>query len=106
MPSHTGIQRRISSGEGYRGREDPCPRQANSSVKSRIESIEILAVQALLHNAHQFAKALIMHDFTGAKELHHLVHIGIIAQAQNIFVGGAGLLLWYDLISTTYSLLF
>ena len=90
----------------FRKRTEGNPRSFFCLVKSRIEGIEILAVQAFLHDAHQFAKALIMHDLPGSEEFHHLVDIGIITEAQDIFIGGACLLLWYDLISTTYSLLF
>lgn len=42
-----------------------------------------------------------MDDLPLAQEAQHINDIRVIGLQKQIFVGGAGLLLWYDLISTT-----
>jgi len=75
-------------------------------VEGGVESVEIPLIQSILHDAQQFAEPLVMHNFPCTQEFHDLIDVGVITEAQDIFIGGAGFLLWYDLISTTYSLLF
>ena len=64
-------------------------------VKGRIAGVEILGVKIILRDAEGIAEPLIVNYLAGAKELDRVVDVGIVRQAENIVVGGAGLLLCY-----------
>ena len=48
-----------------------------------------------------FAKALEMDDFPFPQKTDDVVHVWIVGQAEDVVVGKAGFLLWYNLKSTT-----
>ena len=43
-----------------------------------------------------------MNHLALAKEPDHVVYVRVVGQAQDVVVGRAGLLLWYDCVRTTY----
>ena len=51
-----------------------------------------------------FAKALEVHDLPLTQEPDCVVHIRVIAETQDVVIGESGLLLWCDLVRTTYLL--
>ncbi len=71
------------------------------SIKTWIKSVEILAVEFILQNTQPLTEALEVGDLPGTQELQRLPHIRVIYQAQEVFIGGACLLLWYDYKCTT-----
>ena len=62
-------------------------------IKAGIDGVEILAVQLILRNAEGIAEALVMDDLALAEIFDDVAHVGIVAQAKNIVVGHARLLL-------------
>ena len=70
-------------------------------VKTGVEGIEIAFVQLVGCNTKRLAKPLIMYDLAHAQELDGLLYIGIVAEAQDVVVGGAGLLLRYGFAGAT-----
>ena len=44
-----------------------------------------------------------MNDLPFPEEADGIAHIRLLHQTQNVVVGGAGFLLWGDLVSTTYT---
>lgn len=72
------------------------------ALQRGVEGVEVLLVQAILHDGERLGKALIVDDLAGAQEPQHIDDIGVISQVDQVFVGGAGLLLWYDRISATF----
>lgn len=72
-------------------------------VKRRIGHIVIFAVQLIGGYPQPLTEALIMDDLPLPQELDWLDNIRIIYQAQNIVIGDPRLLLWGDLVSTTYT---
>ena len=48
-----------------------------SHIKFRIDRIEILTVQIILHDSKTFTKALVMHDFTLTQETNRITHFRI-----------------------------
>jgi len=49
----------------------------------------------------EFAEPLKMHNLPLPQELYNLVYIGVVGQAQNVVVGGAGFLLCCNNVKTT-----
>ena len=49
----------------------------------------------------RIAEALEMNDFPFPEEFDHIVYIRIVAEPQNVVIGGPGLLLWHIGIKTT-----
>lgn len=78
--------------------------KGRSLIEAGIHIIYILLVQAVLHQPQCFAEALEMDDFPGAKEPDGVGDIWIVAHAQDIVVGKAGLLLCCDRVRTTFLL--
>ena len=76
--------------------------KGRSLIEAGIHIIYILLVQAVLHQPQCFAEALEMDDFPGAKEPDGVGDIRIVAHAQDIVVGKAGLLLCCDRVRTTF----
>lgn len=67
-----------------------------------VEGVIVPAVQALLDHFEGLGEALVVHDFPLPQEAQHVDHVRVVGQAEKVVVGGAGLLLWYDLARTTY----
>ncbi len=61
-------------------------------VKSRVERIEIAAVQMLLNRAEGFTKPLEMDDLTFPEEADGITDFRVFDDAEDIVVGGAGFL--------------
>lgn len=61
-------------------------------IKGRVEGIVIFRVKGIQNTAERFAKPLVMHDFSGAKELDHIADIGVVGQAENVVIGQTGFL--------------
>ena len=66
---------------------------AAALVKGRVAGIEVLRIKMILRDAEGIPKPLIMHDLTLPEELDGLADIGIVAEAEDVVVGDAGLLL-------------
>ena len=64
-----------------------------SLVKRRVEGIEVPCIQPVGGQAERFTEPLIMHKLPCAEELDRVAHVGIVAHAENVVVGRAGLLL-------------
>ncbi len=54
----------------------------------------------ILHYAQCVAKTLEMHDLACTQEFERFAHIGVVDQAQQVVVRGAGFLLCCNLVST------
>lgn len=52
-------------------------------------------------DAHGFTETLEVNDLTGTQEADRIYNIGIFYHTKNIIIGGAGFLLWCDLVRTT-----
>ena len=73
-------------------------------VKAWVKGIEVFGVQLILHRAECFTESLEVYDLAGAKEADGVSNFRqILYHAQDVIVGGASLLLWHDLVSTTYT---
>ena len=64
-----------------------------SPVKTGIKRIEIPAVQCILHTLQRLSEALEVHDLALAQEADGRDHVRVVHEAQDVVVGGAGLLL-------------
>lgn len=71
-------------------------------VKSRVERIEVAAVQMFLDGAEGFTKPLEMDDLTFPEEANGIADFRVFDDAEDIVVGGAGFLFCCDLVRTTY----
>ena len=76
---------------------------AARTVKGGVASVEILGIQVVLGDAEGIGKPLVMHDLTLPQELDGVTDVGIVAEAENVIVGHAGLLLWCNHIRTNFS---
>lgn len=72
-------------------------------IKRRIGRIEIFLIHLLNSAAKPLTEALIMDDLPLAQELYDVVYVWIVAEPQDVVIGRARLLLWGDLVSTTYT---
>ena len=68
---------------------------AAAAVELRVAGIEVPGVERILHLAETFAEALVM-DADG------LQNIRVVHQAEDVVIGGAGLLLCCDRVRTTF----
>lgn len=66
-----------------------------------VEGVEVLLIQLILHHFDALGKALVVDDLPLAQVAQHVDHVRVVRLEEQVLVGGAGLLLWYDLISTT-----
>ena len=73
-----------------------------SALEGGVEGVEVFFVQAILHHGKGLGKTLVVYDLPGPQEAKYVLHVRVVAQVNQVFVGGAGLLLWYDLISATF----
>ncbi len=73
-----------------------------SAVECRVCEVVIsLAVCALACDSEGFRKSLVVYDLSCAEEFDGFADIGIVCEAEDVVVGKAGLLLWYDFVRTT-----
>ena len=72
-------------------------------VESRIGEIDVSEVHFLLAQPQTFAKPLEVDNLPLPQEADGVVYIRIVGQPQNVVVGEAGLLLWCDLVRTTFA---
>lgn len=77
--------------------------RAGLFVERRVGEVHVLLVHAFLGQGNSFAEALKMDDFAFPQEADDIVHIRVVGETENVIVGEAGLLLWCDLVRTTYS---
>lgn len=73
-----------------------------SAVKFRVVGVEILVVQIVLDQAHAFTEALEVGQLALPQEADRIPHVGVVAEAQNVIVGGARLLLCCNHKCTTF----
>ena len=64
-----------------------------TSVKGRIERIEIFAVKIICGYPQAFAEPLVMNDLSLSEEAYRVYNIGVVAEAQNVVIGCARFLL-------------
>jgi hypothetical protein len=64
-------------------------------IELGIEGVEVLAVELVESVPQSFAEALIVHHFPLPEEADSVLDVGIVGQAQDVVVGGAGFLFWY-----------
>lgn len=62
-------------------------------VKTWIEGIEILAVELVGQQTQVFTEALIVHDLSGSEEADRVDDVWIVAEAQDVVIGGSRFLL-------------
>ena len=62
-------------------------------IKRRVDCVEVLAVEVILSDSQGVSKALIVHDFALAQIAQRVTHVGVVAQADEVVVGHARLLL-------------
>ena len=72
-----------------------------SGIEGWVEGIEVAAVQMVLNITQGFPEPLEMDDLPLPQETDGITHIVVLDHAQDVVVGGAGLLLWCDLVRTT-----
>ena len=69
--------------------------------QAEVEGVEVLLIQLILHHLDALSEALVVDDLPLAQVAQHVDHVRIVRLEQQILVGGAGLLLCCDLVSTT-----
>ena len=74
-----------------------------TTVKSGIESIEILCIQLVVCETKCFSETLEMHDLPRTQEFDYIVDIRVIRQPKDIIIGHSGFLLCCNRINTTIS---
>ena len=72
----------------------PLPFDFSLYIYRRVHIVHILLVQLFPQKLNGFAKSLEMHDLSLAKELNHIVYIGVVRKPQDVIVGSPRLLLW------------
>ena len=75
----------------------------SSAIQRRVHIIDILLIQPLPQLFHGLTEALEMHHLSGTEELDHIVHIRVVAEAQNVVKGGACHLLCCNGKSATFA---
>ena len=73
------------------------------SVERRIGEIDVSGVHFFLAQPQTLAEALEVDDLPLAQEADGVVHVRVVGQPQDVVVGETGLLLWCDLVRTTFS---
>ena len=73
-----------------------------SGVEGWIGEVDIFLSHALLGQAKSLAEALEMHNLPLAQELDNVIYVRVVAQAEDVVVGNAGLLLWCNHASATW----
>lgn len=62
------------------------------SVEFRIERVEILGIQVVLHDPERFTEPLKVNDFPFAEEFDRISYIGIVYETKDIVIGSSGFL--------------
>lgn len=80
---------------------DVCPRSRRLRgpflfVERGVHIVDVLLVHLLPGQLQSLAEALEMHHFPGSQELDDVVDIRVVAEPQDVIVGGTGLLLRCD----------
>lgn len=70
-------------------------------IKRRIEGVEVLAVELIGHQSEILAKPLIVNDLARSQEPYRVDNVGIVAEAQDIVIGGTSLLLSKGFVNMT-----
>lgn len=71
-------------------------------VKSRVGKIDIPGIHLLFAQAKALAKTLEVDNLPLTQEADDVVYIRVVGQAEDIIVGKAGLLLWCEVVKTTF----
>ena len=74
-------------------------------VKGGVAGVEVLGIEVVLGDAEGVTKPLVMHDLPLPQKLDGLADVGIVAEAEDVVVGHAGLLLCYYHVFATFLLL-
>ena len=81
-----------------------CSLFATSQIKFRVAHIKVFAVKFFLNQAEAFTETLEMDYLSCPKETDGICNLrDIFHHPEDIIVGGACLLFWGDLVSTTYT---
>ena len=71
-------------------------------VESGVAEVDVGGVHLLLAQADTFAKPLEVDDLPLPQEADYVVYIRVVGQPENVIVGEPCLLLWCDLVRTTF----
>lgn len=71
-------------------------------IESRIHIVNIFLVHLVLRQPQALAEPLEMDNLPGPKEFNGVADVRVVGEAENVVVGNAGLLLWCDLVRTTF----
>ena len=73
-------------------------------IEAGVEGIEVFGIQLFLNGTECFTESLEVNDFPGAEKFNGIGNFrDVTDNAKDVVVGGAGLLFWGDLVSTTYT---
>lgn len=72
-------------------------------VKLSVKIIEVLFVQFGFNLFQRLPETLEMNHFPGAQEFKGFTYFRVFDDTDQVIIGGPGLLLWGDLVSTTYT---
>ena len=72
-------------------------------IKGGVADVEVLGIQGILGDAEGIGEPLVMHDLPLPQKLDGVSYVGIVAQAKDVVVGDASLLLWCNHIRTNFS---
>ena len=72
-------------------------------IEGRVGEVDVFLIHALLGQSDGLAKALEVDNLPFTQKTDHIIDVRIIRQTEDIVIGKAGLLLWCDLVRTTFS---
>lgn len=78
--------------------------RSRRAVKGGVGEIDVFGIHFLLAQPQALAKALEVDDLPLPQEADDVVHVGIVAETQDVIVCDAGLLFCCDLVRTTFLL--
>ena len=70
-------------------------------VEGGVGEVDVFLIHPLFGQLDGLAEPLEVDDFPLPQEADHVVDIRVVGQAEDVVVGEAGFLLWYNLKSTT-----
>ena len=70
-------------------------------VEGRVHIVDVLLAQAVFGQAQALAEALEVHDLPLAQESDGVGDVRVVAEAKDVVIGNAGLLLCCGLVKTT-----
>ena len=70
-------------------------------VETRVEGVEIPAVELVGHQAEVLAEALIVHDLARSQESYRVDDVWVVAESQDVVVGRPRFLLPKDFVNMT-----